>query len=86
LQEFLGNVAKHAQAHCLTLHLVSHAGGVKFAVFDNGCGFTPSSEATAKSTGMGLLGMQARSKLLNAELATQLAPGWDTQATLLLPA
>jgi two-component system NarL family sensor kinase len=86
VQELLGNVTKHAQAHHLTLHLVSHAGGVKLFVSDDGCGFTPNSVASAKPTSMGLSGMRARAKLLNAELEIQSAPGQGTQTTIVLPA
>jgi signal transduction histidine kinase len=85
VQELIGNVTKHAQAHHLTLHLVSYAGGVKLFVSDDGCGFTLGSVASAKSTSMGVPGMQARAKLLNAELEIQSAPGQGTQTTLLLP-
>ena len=86
VQELLGNITKHAQAHSFTLHLAPYAGGVKLAVSDDGCGFTPNATTTAESVSMGFSGMQARAKLLNAELTIQSAPGQGTQATLLLPA
>ena len=86
VQELLGNITKHAQAHSFTLHLAPYAGGVKLAVSDDGCGFTPNATTTAESISMGFSGMQARAKLHNAELTIQSAPGRGTQATLLLPA
>ncbi|HEX8426399.1 sensor histidine kinase [Hymenobacter sp.] len=86
VQELLANVTKHAQAHCLLLHLGPYPGGIKLVVSDDGRGFSADFSAAAKPVSMGLSGIQARAKLLQAELKIRSTPGEGTHASLLVPA
>ncbi len=85
VQELLANISKHAQAHCVVLHLRADTTTLTLTVQDDGCGFTPSLPRNAASTGMGLAGMQARAQLLGGHLEVTSVPGSGTCVTLLMP-
>ena len=85
VQELLANVSKHAQAHCLVLHLRADATTLTLTATDDGRGFTPDLTKTVASTGIGLAGMQARARLLGGHLELTSAPGSGTCVTLLVP-
>lgn len=85
VQEIFANVAKHAKAQCLVLQLQPHADTFHLRITDDGCGFTQGLAKSARSIGMGLAGIQARSKLLNGHLEIASDLGSGTRITLVLP-
>lgn len=56
VQEALTNIAKHAQASAVELHLGDRDGKIYLTIADNGCGFNP----TENTTGFGLQSMRER--------------------------
>lgn len=84
VQEFFANTLKHAQAHHLTLDITTVAGVLKLRMSDDGRGFALQPEGQGKSTGMGLAGIRARARVLNADLNLTSAPGQGTQAVLIM--
>jgi two-component system sensor histidine kinase UhpB len=82
LQECLTNVAKHAAATEVVVHLerISDA-RVRLRVTDNGKGFAP----TAAPLGLGLLGMRERIEALRGSLVVDSAPGRGVAITVELP-
>ena len=64
VQEALNNIAKHAQADQVDIHLSTDADDLLMTIRDNGTGFTPDSN----HRGLGLESMQERTKLANGSL------------------
>ena len=62
-QESLQNVFKHAQATDVTVRLSASSKGIGLSVLDNGKGFEVASHQ-AHRTGIGLMSMQERARLL----------------------
>ncbi|WP_035565501.1 sensor histidine kinase [Hymenobacter sp. IS2118] len=85
VQELFANVVRHAGARCLTLHLQAAAGQLRLEVTDDGCGFVRDAPAASRAAGMGLAGIQARTKLLNGQLEISSVPGQGTRVILVLP-
>ncbi len=70
-QEALTNVARHADATLVRLELESLGPTVCLTITDNGQGMLPS----ANKTGLGLVGMRARSRAIAGSLSVSSAPG-----------
>lgn len=70
VQESLTNVAKHAQAHHVTINLREEADAVYATITDDGRGFDIEElqRTTDRERGLGLVGMQERALLLNGTL------------------
>jgi PAS domain S-box-containing protein len=68
-QEALSNVAKHAGATSVALHLLREANSLSLLVEDNGKGFDQADTARAKGSGhgLGLISMAERSELLGGK-------------------
>lgn len=64
VQEALNNIAKHAQADQVDIHLNTDANNLLMTIRDNGTGFTPDTN----HRGLGLESMQERAKLANGRL------------------
>lgn len=80
-QEALSNVARHAQAHRVSLHLAWDAGSgrLELEVRDDGCGFTPEAiEELAGQGHFGLAGIRERAALIGGEWRLESAPGQGT--------
>ena len=86
-QEGLSNVARHAQATCVELHLAYSLDNTTLIILDDGCGFTvPESPAEMTGSGhFGLLGIQERAEIMGARLLIESMPGEGTRLTILLP-
>lgn len=84
-QEALNNVAKHAQAKKVIV-LLDYADGPSLTVCDDGVGFNPTAMLDPNNlrTSWGLIGMQERVNLINAELDIESEPNHGTRLTVRL--
>jgi two-component system sensor histidine kinase UhpB len=82
-QEALTNVARHAQATCVTVRLSETRGQVLLEIEDDGQGI-PSEKVTDRMS-LGLLGMRERAELLGGEMHISGSPGKGTVIMVRLP-
>lgn len=87
IQEALGNVARHAQAHQVHISLCQEVLTWQLCVRDDGRGFSaPASLQSLVAQGhFGLAGMQERASLIGAQLSLISVPGQGTQICVSLP-
>ena len=85
LQEALTNVAKHADARRVRVELRQDAEAISLLVEDDGRGFDPEAVLQSQPTGIGLLGMQERFKLLGGWLEIASRPGQGTRLVAYVP-
>ncbi len=80
VQEALTNIGKHAAATRVDVRVTERDGQIEVEIADDGRGF----DATATSSGFGLLGMRERVALLDGQIDIVSAPGRGTsvRATL----
>lgn len=83
VQEALTNVARHAGAGRVDIHLGTTAAGWQLTVRDDGRGFDP--RRTDKSS-FGLLGMKERAAILGGRFAVSTLPHGGTEIEVLFPA
>lgn len=83
LQEALTNVARHARASRVDVHLRATPGEVVLEVHDNGRGITESE--TENSRSFGLLGMRERTLPWGGELCVRVAPQGGTSVIACIP-
>jgi two-component system CheB/CheR fusion protein len=80
-QEALRNASKHAgRAHVKVL-LKGSAAGIRLQVTDSGEGFDPQ----ARRTGLGLISMEERARLIGGSLKIESKPGEGTRITVDVP-
>jgi signal transduction histidine kinase len=86
-QEALTNVARHAQARHVQLHVSIQKGQLTMLMEDDGVGFDLAGKQAEAAAGksMGLLSMAERARLGGGELHMISAPGQGTQLQLQLP-
>jgi signal transduction histidine kinase len=84
LQEALTNIARHAQAGEVNVHLVELGTEIILIVQDNGRGMPSSLSQDARSH-YGLLGMRERARLLGGHVVIDSAPGKGTRIEASLP-
>jgi two-component system sensor kinase FixL len=82
-QEAVANAVKHSKADRLELSLEEEAGWVRLMVRDNGKGIPDHSPA--KGTGMGLLTMSRRARMLGGDLTVENHPLGGTVVTCSIP-
>jgi len=80
-QEALTNVTRHAGATVVELGVETDDEGVELRVSDDGRGFDPA----VRGTGLGLVGMAERARLVGGDLDVRSAPGGGTTITLRVP-
>lgn len=80
-KEALHNVARHADASRVSLHLGIEAGTLTLRIEDDGRGFDPETA----SGGHGLRSLRQRAERLGGTLTIDSAPGEGTRLTLLAP-
>ena len=80
-QEALTNVARHADATEVQLHLQRTNEHVVLTVRDDGCGLPP----TAIRSSHGIRGMRERAMLIDAQLAIAQSPAGGTEVRLSIP-
>ena len=73
LQECLNNILKHSAATTAWLSIKRTAVGAQISCRDNGKGFDP--QAISLSSGMGLIGMAERVRMLGGRYTIESAPG-----------
>ena len=83
VQESLANVAKHAGASQVAVHLVREGGQMRLVVEDNGCGFQ--TDAPRRPQSLGLLGLHERAQLLHGEVAIASGAGQGTRIEVSIP-
>lgn len=77
-QESLNNVAKHAEARTVNVHLRTAGDDVVLEITDDGCGFDPEQRFDDKIRGLGLAGMQERMAMVGGTLAIESNAGQGT--------
>ncbi len=75
VQESLTNVAKHATASCVAIRIFEIDGLPAIAIEDDGCGF----DIEQTTSGLGLIGIRERVKMLGAHVAIRTGKGKGTQ-------
>jgi PAS domain S-box-containing protein len=83
VQESLVNVAKHAQASHVDVHVVLDARELRLSVRDNGRGFNL--DDPRKPQSLGLVGLRERAHLLRGEVRVSSRPGEGTQVEASIP-
>jgi PAS domain S-box-containing protein len=83
LQEALTNVARHAEADRVEVHLVARAESVRLDVADNGRGIAEAALSSPNS--LGLIGMRERAVALGGRVEIRSGSGEGTRLTLILP-
>ncbi len=85
IQESLNNVAKHAKANRVNIHILTEGETITVTVKDDGQGFNPlESKKPSKEPHWGLLSMQQRAASINADLVINSAPGKGTEVIVKL--
>ncbi len=83
-QEALQNVAKHAHAKDAAVDLTLDGGVLRLKVSDEGVGFDPA--AAGESSGLGLVSMKERARLVNGRLRVERGASGGATVTLEIPA
>ena len=85
VEEALTNVMRHAGAGSVTITLDHDDGRLTVTVQDDGGGFAPAQRSLTSGSGMGLLCMEERARLLDGSVEFDSAPGRGTLVRLSLP-
>lgn len=80
-QEALFNITRHAKATSAAVTLAGRKNKLVLQISDNGKGILPEE----KNTGLGLMNMRQRAKLLDGELSIDTTPGRGTKITITVP-
>lgn len=83
VQEALANVARHARARRVTVHLSRRRSAIEIVVRDDGAGFDPRSRQAGE--GFGLVTMRERAELMGGELTIRSRPRHGTEVRVVLP-
>jgi signal transduction histidine kinase len=85
VQESLANVAKHAHAQHVRVHLLREGDRLQLRVQDDGVGFDTT--AARKPNSLGLAGLRERAQLIRGQVQVRSTPGQGTvvEATIGLP-
>jgi PAS domain S-box-containing protein len=88
VEEALTNVMRHASARSVTITLNHSGENLTVIIEDDGAGFEPEHRSLTPGSGMGLLCMEERARLLDGTAQIESAPGKGTvvRATLPVPA
>lgn len=82
-QESLRNIAKHADADSVTVSIEGEDGQVRLTVEDSGCGFDLN--RALENSGLGLISMSERVRLLNGSLRIDTQPGKGARIEVTAP-
>ena len=81
-QEAMTNAVRHAHAKKVCVDLLAHDGGLRFSVRDDGTGMAQD----AQPSGIGLIGMRERARMVGGLLRIQSTPGFGTLVEITIPA
>ena len=84
LQEGLRNVAKHAGANQVRVRLADDGGALRFALEDDGAGFSP--DGMGRYPGLGMISMKERVHLVGGDFSLESKPGEGTVIRVTVPA
>lgn len=86
-QEAIGNIARHAGASRVKIHLSRRDGQVHLAIEDDGQGFDPDTVQPARdgTQGLGLAGMRERASLVGGQVRILSRPGHGTRIVVEVP-
>jgi PAS domain S-box-containing protein len=82
-QESLRNSVVHGHATAIRVNLTSEDGSIHLRIRDNGVGFDPEDGRTR--TGLGLINMRERVRLVNGRLTISSRPGYGTEIGASVP-
>ncbi len=82
-QEALGNVVKHSGSREAQVAINTNAWGMSLRISDNGHGFDPAKKNPA--SGIGLIGMTERLRLVGGRLLVKSVPNWGTEILAEVP-
>ena len=82
-QESLQNIAKHSNAKHVSVALSLRKGSVLLSIEDDGVGFDVG--AVKGRGGLGLVGMEERTRLIHGTLSIEAQPGHGTRISLTVP-
>ena len=86
VQEGLTNIARHAQAHTVTIELNILPSALSLVIADDGVGFSAARAEQARlDNHLGLVSMQERTDVLNGTFSIDGQPGKGTTLTITLP-
>lgn len=83
IQEAFTNIARHAQAHAVSVLVERKQQEVVVVIEDDGLGFDP--KQVSKDGHLGLLGMQERAELVGGRLTIESAPGKGCSLFIRIP-
>jgi signal transduction histidine kinase len=84
-QESLTNIARHARARYVTLHLGPEADGVILELFDDGRGFAVEQLNESPPRSLGILGMRERAHSVGGRFSITSIPGQGTTVSAWVP-
>ena len=82
-QECLTNIAKHSRARKVTVAIKGDKDGILLSVSDDGTGFDP--VLVADQSGLGIVGIRERVRLVNGTVSIHSQPGRGTQIDVRVP-
>jgi PAS domain S-box-containing protein len=82
-QDALRNVAKHSGAAGAEVELLGHDDRIELCISDSGVGFNP--ESAKRTSGLGLITMQERLRLVEGQLTVQSEPSHGTRIRVRIP-
>ena len=82
-EEALQNVLKHSGAEDAKVELSGHSNRIDLRISDSGTGFSP--ESARVETGIGLISMRERLRLVGGHLAVESGPSFGTQIHVRIP-
>jgi signal transduction histidine kinase len=85
VQEALTNVAKHANAHSISLTARLSDGQLRIVIEDDGLGFAPSTQSPDEAHHFGLTGILERLLTVGGTLEVESSPGFGTTLFVNLP-
>jgi signal transduction histidine kinase len=85
VQESLKNVAKHAKATRVRVHLEHDKNALTATVEDDGCGFDTATLQRTRNRGLGIIGMRERAAFAGGRLEVESQPGRGTTVRVIVP-
>jgi len=85
VQEALNNIIKHSQATEVRIQIIRDVRHVELIIQDNGCGFDPTHANGKGKSGIGLLELGERARMLGGKLDVQSNFGKGTKLSVIVP-